>query len=613
MSENKAEVMHNDENLYPQSRKRRKYSTSTEKSLDSVRKKPNIELSSSPHLLTVEDLEQMGINMLDSEESVSSIASAIGLTLSTSPDENSNEATPNLDAPKYQVRSYNRNDTLDISTDSNNSTLVECSTTKKSGLLQYTNNNLQDIETHNNKVLEKIQDPLQRKISALSTETIRFSSGVGTASSANNIHSPAKNTRSPLATVVCNNQRTGSDKVQPNEYHTAENSPNKTKRPDNSQKCSCISVLPSTSKALRKHQEVLMQKRQQEIKDANLKNRDFFMFRSTEQNSTNYFGLMSDEIILQIFKWLSKNSLLNCSIVNQQFNRCARDEMLWARLDLGNRKLRPGAVGHILSRGVVVLRLSQTDICSPIFDNNFFSKDKNLQNKIQYLDLSLSSIKKPDLKQLLAQCKQLKKLSLEFVAVNDDICNSIGQNTNLEALNLAMSSGIEAWSMRKLMDSLKKLVSLNISWANLSVDAVTALVTNVTPNILRLNIAGCRKNIFDSHLNTLIKRCTQLLELDLSDCTALTGSAVSNICKSDMLEYVSLSRCYGIPLASFMELTSLPTLKYLDVFGMLNDSHMKSMERGFPSISFNKFVNSAVARPTVGTKRTSIWGLRTRD
>lgn len=101
---------------------------------------------------------------------------------------------------------------------------------------------------------------------------------------------------------------------------------------------------------------------------------------------------------------------------------------------------------------------------------------------------------------LLSRCRQLKKLSLEHVTLNDDICNDIAKNTQLEALNLAMCSGLEAWSVRKIMESLKQLNSLNISWTNLSVDAVTSLVTNVTPNLMRLNVAGCRKTMFDSRM-----------------------------------------------------------------------------------------------------------------
>lgn len=52
---------------------------------------------------------------------------------------------------------------------------------------------------------------------------------------------------------------------------------------------------------------------------------------------------------------------------------------------------------------------------------------------------------------------------------------------------------------------------------------------------------------------------------------------------------------------------------YLDIFGMLTEAALTMLEHTFTNISINKFLHSSVARPTVGTRRTSIWGLRTRD
>lgn len=153
---------------------------------------------------------------------------------------------------------------------------------------------------------------------------------------------------------------------------------------------------------------------------------------------------------------------------------------------------------------ILILLFGLLQINHPIFDVSFLENESDFEAKLQYLDLSMATITKLSLKLLLSRCRQLKKLSLEHVVLNDDICNEIAKNEDLEALNLAMCSGIEAWSVRKMLESLKQLSSLNISWTNLSVDAVTSLVTNITPNILRLNMAGCRKTMFDSRKSSLI-------------------------------------------------------------------------------------------------------------
>jgi len=117
---------------------------------------------------------------------------------------------------------------------------------------------------------------------------------------------------------------------------------------------------------------------------------------------------------------------------------------------------------------------------------------------LQYLDLSLASISLSSLHTLLAHCRQLKKLSLEHADLNEDICFEIAQNTSLETLNLSMANGLNANCVRQMMESLTKLNSLNISWTDLSADAVTALVTHTPSNIIRLNVAGCRRVLFDS-------------------------------------------------------------------------------------------------------------------
>lgn len=57
----------------------------------------------------------------------------------------------------------------------------------------------------------------------------------------------------------------------------------------------------------------------------------------------------------------------------------------------------------------------------------------------------------------------------------------------------------------------------------------------------------------------------------------------------------------------------MTTLKYLDVFGLLTDAGLANLEKAVKSIEVNKFMHSSVARPTVTPRRTSIWGIRTRD
>ncbi|KAL5285042.1 SKP2 family protein [Megaselia abdita] len=535
------------ENICPIFKKRNK----TEVNLNSPSKlnKFNVELEKENSNPSVpEFFNLMGLGMLSSDESSNSAASAFAAATGVcfGGDENSNEATPNLDAPKLH-------------------------------LIPKTTTILNDSITDNACFL----DP---------NETLK-----PTNFNVNN------NIRSPLSAIMTNSRP---QTAKPPTMAVPSTSSSSTTTSSLSTFSSLINSRPSTSA------EALSSVKKQVFADSG-----FFLYRQRNRESSgpDYFSRLSDEIVLEIFKWLPKKALIRCSSVCRKFNQLTADESLWTRLDLGGKHIRAGAFSHILSRGVIIFRLAQCEMVHPTFDKKFLDSYPDYQSKLQYLDLSMVSITKLSLKQLLGRCRQLKKLSLEHVPINDEICDQIAKNINLESLNLAMCEGLQSWSVRHLMTELVNLNSLNISWTWLSVDAINALVSTITPNLLRLNMAGCRKTMFDSHLLTLSKRCKQLLELDLSDCTGLTAEAMKIVFSFQSLGYLSLSRCYGISATSYMDLNKLPSLQYLDVFGILSDNALRVLEHSFPNIGINKFIHSSVARPTVGTRRTSIWGLRTRD
>lgn len=339
----------------------------------------------------------------------------------------------------------------------------------------------------------------------------------------------------------------------------------------------------------------------------------FFLYRKPTFKPVmeDHFVKLSDEILLHIFRFLPKKALIRCSQVSKRFNQVSLDESLWARLDLSCRSLREGALGRVISRGTVILRLAQAHVSNPVF--TYGSVDPSYETKLRFLDLSMCSIDQGTLCELLSHCRSLRKLSLENVPVDTECCREIACNVHLEALNLTMCEGLDNFNVTLLIKKLTKLHSLNISWTQLSRSTVDSLVTHVTPTLLRLNIAGCRNSMTDAALLKLIDRCPDLLELDLSDCTQLSSEAMKIVCKLKKLEYLSLSRCYNINVTSYLQLGAIEPLQFLDIFGLLSEPALAMLQTSFPGVGINKFMHSSVARPTVGSRRTSIWGLRTRD
>lgn len=49
------------------------------------------------------------------------------------------------------------------------------------------------------------------------------------------------------------------------------------------------------------------------------------------------------------------------SIVKLPYN-FRLDESLWKRIDLSSKTLGPGVLGHVLNRGVAVLRLAKSEV-----------------------------------------------------------------------------------------------------------------------------------------------------------------------------------------------------------------------------------------------------------
>ncbi|XP_031620766.1 S-phase kinase-associated protein 2 [Contarinia nasturtii] len=351
-----------------------------------------------------------------------------------------------------------------------------------------------------------------------------------------------------------------------------------------------------------------------DIKKAANNGDSFFMYQRRDPRlytGEDNFTKLSDEVLLLIFKWLPKKTLNRCSLVNHRFCRVVQDESLWARLDLAGKTIQPYALGRILVRGAIILRLAQSKILEPIFDMSRLQKDYS--TKVQYLDLSMAVISTDSLVQLFTKCRQLRKLSLEHVPVNDAVCKAIAQNRKLEVLNLSMCTGINPYGVKKILGSLKGLHTLNISWTSLEVHSLREFAHYINDNMTRLNIAGCRKTMTDDILKKIVSRCPQLRELDLSDCTALTSETIGIVANLEHLEYLSLSRCYNLSVSAYLEIYQLKALQFIDVFGVLSDQALSILSEKFPHIGVNKYKHSAVARPTVGSRRTSIWGLRTRD
>jgi len=308
--------------------------------------------------------------------------------------------------------------------------------------------------------------------------------------------------------------------------------------------------------------------------------------------------------------------LARCSVVCKRWNRLSKDESLWKRVDLGVKNIRPGVVGQVLARGCAVLRLARSSVSQPIFCSAMGLQTFPEQSfsKLRYLDLSMASLSIECLENLLSTTKHLLKLALERCDLSKQAIDFIGNNTNLQVLHLALCTGLIGSNIGQLLSRCNKLMELNISWTDMEQLELEQVTDYAPPSLERLCLAGYKDLLQDEHVETLVKRCVSLRELDVSDASKITSESLKKIInKLIRLESLSTSRCYNITPSSYLALSSCPTLLNLNMFGLVKPNAIQELRERLDWIEINNYPLSSIARPTIGIYRTSIWNLRVRD
>uniref|UniRef100_A0A8C3JUC0 S-phase kinase associated protein 2 n=1 Tax=Calidris pygmaea TaxID=425635 RepID=A0A8C3JUC0_9CHAR len=307
------------------------------------------------------------------------------------------------------------------------------------------------------------------------------------------------------------------------------------------------------------------QKRQKVKEKEKEKEKDFVIVRRPrllrEAESGVSWDALPDELLLAIFVFLPLNDLLKVSLVCKRWHRLSFDESLWQTLDLTGRNLLPGVIGQLLPAGVIVFRCPRSCIGNPLFKTS----------------------------------------------------KSIAKNPSLMRLNLCGCSGFSAEALELMLSGCSMLEELNLSWCDFTATHVKTAVNHVTSKLTKLNLSGYRQNLQIPDIKTLVERCPFLVHLDLSDSVMLKPECFQYFHQLIFLQHLCLSRCYQISPAALVELGEIPTLKTLQVFGIVTDSSLQLLKEMLPDMKINCSHFTSIARPTVGSKKNhEIWGIKCR-
>lgn len=302
---------------------------------------------------------------------------------------------------------------------------------------------------------------------------------------------------------------------------------------------------------------------------------------------------VDDRIITQIFKYLSFRDLGACMRVSKRFNRVASQSAFWNTVIIKKASLPSCSFHRLLSRGVRKLQMrNPSSLTFPLYST---IKLPQIYEKLVYLDLS--SVVYQDSSILLGILQKTTNLQILNIAyypyLDDEHCSYIAQNRNLYSLNIEYCNIITMEGAAELCQC-EELEELDMSWTKIGPGTIQYLSRNLPPGLRALNMAGrFHRELTDDFLSTLLETCTELEELDISDCPDITEDIVGCLKAHSYLKNLSISRCYGIEP---VQLTQLKGLEILNVYGCVTDEGINYLKDHLHPTKINESPFCSIAR-----------------
>ena len=314
----------------------------------------------------------------------------------------------------------------------------------------------------------------------------------------------------------------------------------------------------------------------------------------TEKTQTFELGNLPDEVILQMFSYLSVKDLMNCGQVSERIRSISHDETLWQKVNLYRLKVSTEFLHMILNNGCKHLSLKRTDLVGNLCLGNTF--------QLKYLDLdnctdigikgyrSYPCVKVQE--DLLASCYSLEILSLAHQPLTSEIVRNIcyQNGKTLQILDLCGSDvfsrvqfNVEA--MKQIIYNCTELRELDLSFIPIPTDGLDYLAKTLTPKIKILNLYY-QRDLTDEHVNVLVRRCNKITDLNL-DGTTISKVALMSIIGNlkHTLEKLRLPGWQNIHHKSLIQLRSLARLRILDCDLTCDCCGFKSLRKQLPHVS----------------------------
>ena len=331
---------------------------------------------------------------------------------------------------------------------------------------------------------------------------------------------------------------------------------------------------------------------------------------------------LPDEILLKVSSFLNIKDLVKFGHVSKRMRKIRSDESLWQKINLS--KCEPGNEGYyvntpidipndlvkmVIENGCKYLSLLCMKV-RPIFIGSLGDLRLDKPSSLRYLDLKYCEANINTFEEILDSCHSLQKLSLasrgqrssttvDFLvpklsySLTSKMIRSIYYQNghSLQTLNLSFWNGLDLESIKKITKNCVDLKNIDLAGTKLSKDSIKFLVTNLTPNVEKLDL-GYIRNLEDEDLKALVARCNKLSFLNLQ-LTSVTDISLTHIIENlqhtlEKLNVYMGPSDYGIDITytKLTELKSIPKLKVLNFWG--TDQEKEDLKKVMPFVRFGE-------------------------
>ena len=215
-----------------------------------------------------------------------------------------------------------------------------------------------------------------------------------------------------------------------------------------------------------------------------------------------------------------------------------------------------------------------------------------LQDWIENLELYQCDFTYGVLEALMSSSHSLKKFSLtnytKYNLFHRNLHTFYSRNgQTLRTLNLAFTSILDEKHMDIIVKNCTGLKEVDFSNCHLSSESLDSLVEGITKNIEKISLASS-SSVRDASIRVLVSECKKIKYLDLS-LNSITNHTLINLQKNlkYTLEELDIGECHKITDTKLLQIVSMPKLKVLNCFKLLEHNVYEDLKKNLPQLTYN--------------------------